>query len=279
VTLPAEIPVVFLLPGLGDRDPELVKFWEPASDVLQVVPITYLDWSELVQPGSDFFTLISYVKRQIEAHTPSGPVRLAGYSIGGHLAYACALAFHEEGRVVSCMVLLDSPANIDEFMPPLGERLRARLEQFLSFDLRAGLASIVAKYLVTERGLPRLRRMISSRQRSLPFHFERYLHSKVTMQLLMRIFPAWWSTRANPVSRLPVPTVLFRSEEHQPVERRDLGWGDYCQNLKVIRVVGTHRGMLDPEVSGPLLAGVVSAMTAPDVPMNSDGNVAGLRQK
>jgi thioesterase domain-containing protein len=258
----AERPLVFVLPGLGgEEDPELEKFWEPSRNLLDIVSVTYLDWTELVRQGADFTAMVAHVKHQIESRSPLGPVRMAGYSIGGHLAYACATQFHAQGRPVQCMAILDAPVTIGESAPGLGARLRARLDMLLDFDLRAGLASLLAKILIREPARPLLKRISRYRQSRLPFSFDAYLHRKITMQLVRRIFPPWWRGMARPPSRLTAPTVLFRSEEHEPREREDLGWGDYCVDLKVVPVAGSHRGMLDPEHNGPLRAAFVRAMT------------------
>ena len=254
---------VFMLPGLGGEDaPELEGFWGTFRDVLPVVMVSFYDWTDLARPGIDFHALVLHIKRQIESHRPTGPLRLAGYSMGGHLAYACALAFQAEGRQVERLVLLDAPADMEAFSPPLNDRLRERIGRLLSFELLPGLASLIAKFATTERGLPLLRRMTRFRKTRLPLNFHHYLHRKLTMQLLLRMFMPWWRTMAHPSPPFAAPSFLFRSEELQHFRDEDLGWSEYCLDLTVVRVAGSHHSMFDPRNSGPLRAAFLEAMTA-----------------
>jgi thioesterase domain-containing protein len=263
---PVDVPLAFFLPGLGgDEDPKLAAFWKPFAGALRIVPLTYVDWTELVEQDIDFSVVVSHVKRQIEEILPVGPLRLAGYSIGGHLAYACAREFHAEGRVVDCVAIFDAPADVQNLKLPLSKRLQQRLDRLLSFDIRAGISSILAKSLTNPRSLPRLRKLSRYRHRPLPFHLESSLHRKFQMQMVLRLFPPWWKKVSCPPEVLDTPTFLFRSEEHESDEREDLGWGDYFRIVTVIRVAGSHRGMLEPAVNAPLRAAFLSAMTTGSV--------------
>jgi len=263
-TAPLPRPVVFVLPGLGgEDDPDFEGFWQPMRSRFDLVKIRYFDWTELVETGCDIDALAAHVRRQIEGKIPAGPVRLAGYSIGGHLAYSTALAFQSEGRWVESVAVLDACVNVSGFTPSFCHRMRARLKRLASFDARAGIASVVAKCLVMDGSRPVLRQLSRYRHLRLPFRFETFLHHKITMQLVRRIYPAWWSALLRQAPPLEAPTWLFRSEEHETGEPEDLGWVEYCPNLKVIRVAGSHRGMLKPPVNGPLRAAFAEAMTAP----------------
>ncbi|WP_150133038.1 alpha/beta fold hydrolase [Acidisarcina polymorpha] len=258
---PSAKPVVFVLPGLGgEEDPELEKFWAPSRDKLEILSLRYVDWTDLVRENCDFSSVVTHVKRQIENRLPAGPVRMAGYSIGGHLAYALAVSFQAEGRPVVCVVLLDSPAELSSLTPPFRKRMKARLDGLLAFNPRASLASLFAKVLIREQMHPLLRRFSHYRSKHLPFRFDTFLHRKITMQLIRRIFPAWWGSLTSQGIPLTMPTFLFRSGEHEPYEADDLGWQKYCPDLKVIPVPGTHRGMLDPSINGPLRAAFLQAM-------------------
>jgi thioesterase domain-containing protein len=255
-------PVVFVLPGLGgEEDPELEKIWGPARAVLDLVPIAYLDWTDLVERGCDFRAIAEHVRRQIEAKVPSGPIRMAGYSIGGHLAYATAVGFQAAGRPMGCVAILDAPLSVSHFVPSLPQRLRGRFRQVLSFDPGAALSSLISKCLVMDRSRPLLRRFARYRRVRLPFGFDVHLHHKITMQLVRRIYAAWWDGVLGNAPPLDAPVWLFRSEEHEAYEQHDLGWAAYCPNLKVVPVAGSHRGMLDSSINGPLREAFVAAMT------------------
>jgi thioesterase domain-containing protein len=240
-------PLLFLLPGLGGNQ----KLFQ---DVPQVIPVEYLDWTDSIQPGFAMATLFDHVKSQIEARLPVGPLHLAGYSIGGPLTYACALAFQAHGRHVLSVSILDANAGDAPVALPLRSRIRARMERLSSFDLPAGLASVLAKILIRPPALPLLQRLQHYRNQSLPFGFDREIHLKLTMQLLMPMFWPWWLALTESAPPLTAPTYVFRSQEHEPFEPEDLGWGQYCSNVTVIRVPGSHLGMLDPQNNAQLCA-------------------------
>ena len=86
------------------------------------------------------------------------------------------------------------------------------------------------------------------------------LDDKLKRQLMGRMFPSWWRTIAQPNSRMTTPTFLFRSEEQHPWESGDFGWGNYCSNLTVLPVLGSHFTILSPETLGPLCAELVSKL-------------------
>jgi phthiocerol/phenolphthiocerol synthesis type-I polyketide synthase D len=241
------LPSLFLLPGLGGNQ----KLFQ---DLPQVVPVSYLDWTDLIQPGVDMSTLFTRVRSQIEARLPSGPVHMAGYSIGGPLAYACARAFQASGRQVLSVSILDATAGDAPIALPLRSRIRRRIERLSSFDILAGLASALAKVLIRPPAAPLLRSLQPHRNRPLPFGFDQQIHLKLTMQLLMPMFWPWWLALTEPASPLTAPTYVFRSQEHESFEPEDLGWGHYCSNVRVIHVPGTHLGMLEPKYNARLCA-------------------------
>jgi thioesterase domain-containing protein len=255
-------PVVFVLPGLGgEADPDLEIFYRPMRAELDLVPITYLDWVELLDADCEFASVAANVRRQIESRMPNGPIRMAGYSIGGHLAYVTALALRAEGRSVDVVAILDAPADVEDFVLSFREQLRARLERLRSFNVRAGLASLFAKALILGNSHRAFSYLARHRRRTLPFRFDTYLHHTITMQLVLRIFPVWWKKQSQQTTIiLDTLTYLFHAEGREPTEREDLGWSKYCSHLKVLNVAGSHRGMLHPSVNAPLRAAFTAAM-------------------
>ena len=55
------------------------------------------DWPDLTAPGFDLTTLATRLAEQIMDRADSGPLRLAGWSYGGHLAVAVASALCRPG--------------------------------------------------------------------------------------------------------------------------------------------------------------------------------------
>jgi thioesterase domain-containing protein len=256
-------PVVFVLPGLGgDQDPALEIFWGPTRSTLDLVTITYLDWTEIIEAGCDGGALAKHVARQIESRMPQGPIRMAGYSIGGLLAYSTASGLQAQGRAVSSVVILDAPLHLGAAYQPFRVKVRERLKSLNPFKFRDVLASVFAKVIIQERCRPLLHRLSRYRHTPLPFHFERYLHHKITMQLVLRIHPEWWQTLLRESPSIEAPTYLFHSEDHEPAEGEDLGWASHCLNLKVIPAAGTHSTMLKPPNNERLRAAFIEALLA-----------------
>lgn len=259
--LAAEAPTVFFLPGLGGHDdPALNAFRSRLRGVLSIVPIHYPEWTELAEPGTDFAALVANVKLQIEREQPAGPVRLAGYSIGGHIAYACARAFEEQGRATKCVAIFDAPADVEGFVLPLSTRLRRRIARLLTFDPQAAIASLLAKCLTKVPWMPWLREVSLRRRSAPPSGLEAALQHKLQMQMVLKMFPPWWRRMCQTCAPLSAPAFLFRCEEHEPGEREDLGWGTYFRDVTVLHVQGSHGRMLDPDVNGPLREAFLKAM-------------------
>jgi thioesterase domain-containing protein len=240
-----EPPVVFFFQGSGEGE---AKYWGPFEDVVRAVPLSYLDWTELVKPETGFAGVILHLKAQIQSRMPAGPLHLVGYSIGGPLAYACAIALQAEGRVVDCLAILDGHTSLK------AATWRQRFADLATFEVRSGLARVLSKLLTNRYGLPVLRRLSAMRRVKLPFNFGAYLHPKLRVYLMWRMFGPWWRTVAPPNAEFTVPTLLFRAKESQRLESDDLGWRRYCQNLTVIQVAASHFNILAAENFGPLCA-------------------------
>ena len=70
------------------------------------------EWRDWIEHDLDFDGLIARACRHIEAVGTEGPLQLAGYSQGGQLAYATALALSRAGRSVGFVGLLDKYSDI-----------------------------------------------------------------------------------------------------------------------------------------------------------------------
>lgn len=240
-----EGPWLFLISGLGGEQ-RLFR------GVPQVVPIRYMLWPEFIEQGGDYEVQFKEVKAQITAQM-KGPVRLVGYSVGGMLAWACASAFQASGIRVESVLILDASAFPEKAVPaPWASRLKKRLDDLSTFKVRAGMASLVAKFLSRDSSVPLLRRALPYRNASLPFHFHSYLNHKLNMQIQLPTILPWWNLITRSLPKLDCPVFLFRSEEHQASERQDLGWGELCNDVTVVPVAGSHNGMLEPENSQTL---------------------------
>jgi thioesterase domain-containing protein len=266
VTELSEAPLVFVLPGLADDDYNFQKDWGLLGRDLRIVKIPRLDWTDLVQPGSDIRTMISHVKRQIENSSDAHPVRIVGYSIGGFLGYYCALDLQAEGRPPLRLAILDTspPNQIATGALPLRKRFQERLRKLATLDLRKGLGSVLSKFATKKSFLPHLRRLSRFRYTRLPFNMESYLHHKITWQMEINLILSWDEARNPPNPPLMTPTTVLLSADYDVVDGIERAWRDYCPNSTLIRVAGDHDTMLQPPNNGPLFSLITKAMTGED---------------
>lgn len=252
-------PLVLLFPGLGGDDPQMTRFRVPFENKLQVVTMEYPDWTEVARRGFSFDDLVAQLVQQIEGMSPGGPLRMAGYSMGGPLAYQAARALHASGRSVACLGILDAPAFESSSQQPVSSRPRRIAAK--PFDrLREGLASVLAKILTRPEARRLLRSLIGLRQTTLPFNFALYLHRKINMQLRLRMFQTWRKTILPPTERFSAPTFLFRTEDHLASQGEDLGWSEYCADLTILPVAGSHYTMMEREHNHGLTIKFVDTM-------------------
>ena len=70
--------------------------------------ISYPGWQAYVANGFSAEALIEDLAAQIATRVPQEPIRIVGYSIGGHLAYAVALHLQASGREIEGFCAIDA---------------------------------------------------------------------------------------------------------------------------------------------------------------------------
>jgi amino acid adenylation domain-containing protein len=98
------------------------------SSMFNIYGIQSPDYKEVEIP--DFDSLVTHYLSQIKSVQPKGPYILAGWSMGGVIAYAAAAELQQQGEMVKSLVLVDSPAPVENTMPT-----RNRLAQWFISDL------------------------------------------------------------------------------------------------------------------------------------------------
>jgi thioesterase domain-containing protein len=254
---------IILLPGAGKDEPRLARFRAGCAPTLKVVPIDYGDWSEWVTPKLAFTTLVAGVVSQIETIAPTGPLLLAGYSMGGCVAYAAAQMLIAAGRSVELVALLDTTA-LPPCLPSQATVPGSRMQELrdLAAAWKAGratdeIAHIMVRRLLSSRWASLLR--LSARLRNVwwPGQLGFFLSWRLNMGLLGRTEQGWASVAAA-APPLRAPVILFRSREHGPGIPTYLGWAALCANLTVQQVDGDHRSMLLEPNLAPLCADFIS---------------------
>ena len=238
-------PMLFLLPGLDGDEPRLANFRAELDDRIHFVTIEYPDWTEM----ANFEAIVAVAISQIAAQATTGPLRIAGYSYGGDVAFAVASRLLEMGREVAFLGVLDTDLQrVGAAAQAFAEGHAVRdpdeiLQDVARESWHTGLGFLLAKTARDVVGLERaLRyrrvwRLLSGRT---AFAFHRRIRT------ITRLQAQWRWHRNPPLPPIPARTVLFRTAAHAADAAPDLNWRTRCPNLAVVAVEGDHRTMLDP---------------------------------
>jgi acetoacetyl-CoA synthetase len=173
---------------------------------------------------------------------PAGPVRLAGYSFGGLVAYETARLLTDRGREVTFLGLLD-------VIPPAGSvSTSSRRLRTLAWYL-----SLLVPGVGDETLGHALRRKLSRTGGQSPDRHAR------TLAAVTRVYDAHrWGPYSDPVT-------FFRVRRRIPViEHRLWNWRRVAPDLTVVDVPGAHEDLLTARHAPVLAARVSRALAATD---------------
>jgi thioesterase domain-containing protein len=255
---------LFLLPGVGKDEPRLVRFRAACAPALRMVPIDYGDWPEWLARGFDLTTIVARIVATIEAEAPNGPIFLAGYSLGGKIACAVAMALSSVGRSTGFVGILDTDISGEAVSKP-------GIWHRVVYAIRRGPAERLAYYVsrpLTDPPRPSQLRLAAYFCRArMPGDFGFYLHHYIRTRVLARLVETGWAQMARPLPQPGVPLVVFRSTERQPHAADDLGWREICPNVTVVPVAGNHYTMLEAPNLEPLSARFTTFALEADSPV------------
>lgn len=264
----APLPAVFLFPGGGGRDVRLQRLADRCTDGFAFEHVSFGDWREWMDEGTDAEAIVARCCRQIEERCPEGPIRLAAYSQGGYVAFATALALKARGRSIDWLALFDSAAAPLYPSIHLVRRMRwvargakrGSLAVLQKSYRRLGLATpgwlggtdqtgrffrLVAEgiQLFDGAAVQRLaRRIVSDRRNRLGDRNVLAFESALQIHMLDRLWRHWFGEQqAGAIADSDV--LLFRSDRPGPA---DLGWAARCPGLRIVPVGGEHLTMFDP---------------------------------
>jgi thioesterase domain-containing protein len=267
-----QTPIFFCPPALGDTG-FMADFRRSGGNDLCFVAVDYPDLRRCAVPGFGWQSLIDTVLEQIRAHVPLGPVRLAGYSWGGRIAYEAAVLLETEGREVSFLGILDTPA--PGLMPrgnggaldrprawcraiyllavlPRGERnrrLARHLARCLVIEWAAPLTRLLARRSARRGG----RSSVGSLSNWTMFYLRAWLLRAACERALDH------DRRTPP--KLSAPLVLFRCAGGLADTEPDLGWGRIAENVTIVPVPGDHVSIVGQEHVKSTAAAFVDAFT------------------
>jgi pimeloyl-ACP methyl ester carboxylesterase len=100
-------PPVIVFPGAGGKGLDLSMFAAP-GDAICFRTIGYPGWQRFVDRGYSVEVLVGELASRIATIVPQGPIRILGFSLGGHFGYAAALALQARGRKIAGFCAIDS---------------------------------------------------------------------------------------------------------------------------------------------------------------------------
>ncbi|WP_445362252.1 type I polyketide synthase [Microbulbifer sp. ANSA003] len=204
------------------------------------------------QPAyEDLKQLAATYVEQIVATVPNGPYNLAGYSLGGIIAFEVALQLEQRGARVDKLVLFDP-------RPPY----RDMAEQLENQMGQSGLFETLYLALCEEFGLPALDVLLpdddtvtveqrieaclvkypDAQPQWLSWSREYFRHNIAQMYARNDYRPQ--AQFAGEMSLLRIDDADYHTDRN---DIRDLGWREHCQqDVEVFYVSGSHRSLFKP---------------------------------
>jgi thioesterase domain-containing protein len=259
-----DLPRVLFFAGKGGDEPAAAEFRVACGDRLAVLPIVYPHWSRTALDPRGFAGVVDDALAQIQRLAPHGPVRLAGYSFGGYVAYACVQALRRMGRDVVSLVIFDACMSETRQAVPTRAELRATLLDDLRRDglprtLVQRLAGRIAR--IESPGVIRFIARIHGVK--LPLDLDYFLNANMAENVRMRAFRQWYHRLDADPQRSDLPVTVFRSAERSDDAPADLGWGRLFSGVLVVAAAGTHGALFAAEHRADVRAAFVDAMLVP----------------
>ena len=262
---------LFLVPGVFGDEPILAEFRRSLADTLRFETLNLPDLDQPTRVISSLSLSADFLVRQIVAKQPQGPIHIAGFSIGGMMAFEAANKLLAMGREVKLLCLLDSflsddyssaakygqamrdaAPNLEQVEPNLAALFKRRgQEDFATYSerlifgamMRLNQFELARRWMLkhwdrhsVEDNMGRRRRLIQSlRGRGLFF----------------------WRPQA-----CPAPTLLIVSDVFEEYFKPE-SWRKYCPNLTLQRVPGVHAELFSPPSLAKLNPALLAALGAP----------------
>jgi thioesterase domain-containing protein len=218
------------------------------SDAICFRTIGYPGWRRFLDTDFSIEVLVGELALQIATIVPQGPIRILGFSLGGHFGYAAALALQAHGREIGGFCVIDSfiiPPSTQRTLVRNAYRLLARGLSLLRDggfgDLSQSVRLRLYRAMITSAGdrLPSLLPSLAPSGRLPPiFRHDRLFAEELGMQLFVRQAKPWIrSLDIEPIA-LKVPGILLRTQESAG---DDGVWRQRCPGIEIFEIPGDHR--------------------------------------
>jgi enterobactin synthetase component F len=246
---PAGVPVVFLVCGAGADGIDLATFRADCAADIRFVLLEYPDWRQMVAPGFDMVAMVEHFMSRIREHSSSGPVLLAGYSLGAAAAMALAADLRDAGREVSGLLLFDLQSVQASWKARRAQALRTRIR----LHLVAAWRTLCVRTVRLAGRHPGLLRSILEQTAFLPVRWRYWFYVQTSVTLQIKTIEPWRdAVHADPRLWAGVPTILFRTGSGAALRGDDRFWHWPGRDVRTVPVRGDHYSMLRERGEGSL---------------------------
>ncbi len=190
-----------------------------------------------------------YVPKLLEMH--DGPFVLAGWSLGGVLAYACAIGLKQAGADVAFVGLIDA-VRAGEEVPQTTEEVRARWDRYARFAERTFNVEVPAIPYEQLEGLDddgQVQFVLDAVKASgvqipggvIEHQRTSYLDNRVIDTAVIRPYDG--HVTLYMADRYHDDAIFF--EPRYATRKPDGGWGSYVSELEVVPIGGEHIQAID----------------------------------
>jgi len=244
-------PTLFLIPGANGDVPSLKSLRADWSDMVNCVLLDYPDWPHFIEPNFSMSDLVEDFAKRIRGHAFSGPLLLAGYSLGGIVGWALAKRLADSGQLIDILFILDSdisrPLPVIQAKQP-AKRVFRRLRTFVTRLASQGSLRVLGNFVACRIAhRPALLRLIARfRRLHLPSTLRYWFRFELCWMLYIRMVQLWQMDSGLILrTRYNGKTILVRAAEQEHTSTPDLGWQAYCTEFQIIDVEGDHYSMLN----------------------------------
>jgi thioesterase domain-containing protein len=239
---------LFIIPGIFGDEPILAEFRRSLSDVLQP---ELLDLADIDRPASLLSSMTATADdlvRQIQEKQPTGPIYVAGYSLGGILAFQVGSDLVKAGRDVQLVCMLDAlygehkldpKAGGDDNLSVIPLPIRARLKLREKEPVQIYLERLVFGALLRLRLFDHARRWLVTIAKRHDFAVNYERRRFMISMFRIKAVQEW---RPEPSA---APSLLITSDHFEREFSVD-EWVRLCPKLTIQHVAGGHHDIFEP---------------------------------
>ncbi len=226
---------LFCLPGLGGAVLEFQHLRQFLPAELPILALPTLGAADEAAAHDTIEGLADFAVRRMRARQPHGPYRIAGYSLGGVVAFEAARQLRAAGEDVALLALLDSRLWAPTPALPLMERVKLHGRLLSHLPPRGRVKYVLDRLAILARRLGR--GDLKRREEDFLVGLELSAASRAVAETHWN---AWRDYRPGMIDR---PIVLFRAaaDHADPAAYGTLGWDAHTSAEVIVHdVAATH---------------------------------------